>query len=170
LTFRLFIAQILRKQTELIPYVYDNFVKTRMVATISKTRDLLKDLLQLSESRFIVLDGLDECEESHQRQMLSEIFNLCHPSNGQIKAKVLLSSRETKPIVRKLKNSPQISLRKEHDSLRQDITRFTKASLSELTERFGDALVDEIGDIVVQKADGRSSSAMKSRITNSVSI
>lgn len=150
--------------------MYDNFVKTRLVATISKTRDLLKDLLQLSESSFIVLDGLDECEESHQRQMLSEIFNLCHPSNGQRKAKVLLSSRETKPIVRKLKNSPQISLRKEHDSLRQDITRFTKASLSELTERFGDALVDEIGDIIVQKADGRSSSAVKSRITNSVSI
>lgn len=102
--------------------------------------------------------------------MLSEILNLCHPSNGRIKAKVLLSSRETRPILRKLKSSPQISLRKEHDSLRQDITRFTKASLSELTERFGDSLVDEIGVIIVQKTDGRSSSEVQSGITYSFSI
>lgn len=170
LTFRLFIAQILRVQTELIPYVYENFVKTGTVAAISKTRDLLKDLLQLSEICFIVLDGLDECEESHQRQMLSEILNLCHSSNNQSLVKVLISSRETRPIVRKLKNVPQISLRKEHDYLLQDITRFTKASLSELTDRFGSALVDEIGETIVKKADGRSSPDMQSRTTNCISI
>jgi hypothetical protein len=59
LTFRSLIAQILRKNRDLLPHVYDNFVRIGATPSVGKTRELLKSLLGAVPSTFMVLDGLE---------------------------------------------------------------------------------------------------------------
>ncbi|OAP57410.1 hypothetical protein AYL99_08148 [Fonsecaea erecta] len=158
LMFRSLIAQLIRKDHSLLPHVYDNFVKTGTVPSATKSRDLLKELLRASGPTFLILDGVDECDGSHQRQLLSELRALLLPNKnteeGQLAFKILICSRETKEIVSSLRKVPQVLLTKEKASLSKDITLFAKESLSPLRGRFNDPVVDEIEQTVVEKADG----------------
>lgn len=158
LTFRSLIAQLLRNQSDLLPYVYEQFVRSRVVPSLAKARELLKNLLQSSEQIFLVLDGLDEFEGPDQKQVLTEIANLAHQTGDQPrpKLKVLVCSRETKEITRKMGKSAQISLSDEDQSVSRDIMIFTRNSLTELRDRFDDDVVDGIENDVVQKANGES--------------
>ena len=159
LAFRSLIAQLLRNRADLLPHVYDNYVKVGAVPKLGKTKDLLKDLLRCLETTYILLDGLDECEGSHQKLILTEFSNLVlADSEAKLsppKLKILVCSRDTKDIARKLNKAPQISLTSEDRHVSQDIASFTKNSLAELKDRFDDTVVEEIGNAVVKKAEGK---------------
>ena len=124
----------------------------------TRTRDLLKDLLGASGPIFLIIDGLDECEGSHQRQLLLDLRAFL-PSNksvdqGQLAMKILICSRETKEIVANLKKVPQVFLTKEKVKVSKDIAIFAKEGLSPLRDRFSASAVEEIERGVVNKADG----------------
>lgn len=158
LTFRSLCAQILRKRPDLLPYVYDNYAKTGAIPSLVKARELLRNLLQFSERIFLVLDGLDEFEGPDQRQVLQEITNLVTPTRDldHLNLKVLVCSRETREITRKIGQNAQIFLSDEDQSVSRDIAIFTRNSLSELKDRFPNDEIDVIRDSVVQKANGGS--------------
>lgn len=166
LTFRSLIAQILRKNRDLLPHVYDNFVKIGATPSVGKTRELLKSLLGAIPSTFMVLDGLDECEAVHQRQLLTELSNLPLPDQSRkpdrLSLKILICSRETKDILGKLKKVPQVSLNDEQRLVSRDIAKFTRDSLLELRGRFENAVVDEVEEGIVNKADGKPAFIYKS--------
>ena len=159
LVFRSLIAQLLRNRADLLPHVYDNYVKVGAVPKLGKTKNLLKDLLRCLETTYILLDGLDECEGSHQKLILTELSNLVlADSEAKLsppKLKILVCSRDTRDIARKLNKAPQISLTSEDRHVSQDIASFTKNSLAELKDRFDDTIVEEIGNAVVKKAEGK---------------
>jgi Cdc6-like AAA superfamily ATPase len=134
-------------------------VKVGAVTKLGKTKELLANLLRSLETTYILLDGLDECADKDQKQILMELSNLI-PADSKAKEnspklKILVCSRETKEIARKLNKVPQISLTNEDRYVSQDIASFVKSSLAELKDRFQDNIVDEIQDIVVKKADGK---------------
>ena len=153
LVFRSLIAQVLRKQPDLLPYIYDNYAKTGAIPSLAKARELLKNLLEFLERIFLVLDGLDEFEGPDQKQVIHEIANLASDPYQQ-NLKVLVCSRETREIIRKIGRNVQISLGDEDQFVSRDIATFTRNSLSELRDRFDDDVVEAVGDKVVQKADG----------------
>lgn len=157
LAFRSLIAQILRNRADLLPQVYDNYVKVGAIPKLGNVRDLLKDLLRCLETTYILLDGLDECEGSHQKLILTELSSLTLPDSEKVpaKLKILVCSRDTKDIARKLNKAPQVSLTSEDRYVSQDIASFTKHSLAELKDRFDDTIVEEIGKTVVRKAGGK---------------
>lgn len=157
LAFRSLIAQLLRNRVDLLPQVYDNYVKVGAIPKLGNIRDLLKDLLMCLETTYLLLDGLDECEGSHQKLILTELSNLApaDPEEVSVKLKILVCSRETKDIARKLTKAPLISLTSEDRYVSQDIASFTKHSLLELKDRFDDTIVEEIGKAIVRKAGGK---------------
>jgi hypothetical protein len=150
------IAQVLRKQPDLLPYIYDNYAKTGATPSLAKARELLKNLLEFSERIFLVLDGLDEFEGPDQKQVIHEIAGLVTQTPDPYKQnlKVLVCSRETREITRKIGRNVQISLSDEDQFVSRDIAIFTRNSLSELRDRFNDDVVEAVGDDVVQKANG----------------
>ncbi|OQU94466.1 NACHT domain-containing protein [Cladophialophora immunda] len=158
LVFRSLIAQLIRKDHSLLPHVYDNFAKTGIVPSATRSRDLLKELLWASGPSFLVIDGLDECDGSHQRQLLSDLRTFLLPNKNSDESlpvvKILVCSRETKEIVSSLKKAPQVFLTKEKVRMSRDITVFAKESLLPLRSRFRGSVVDEIEQLVVEKADG----------------
>jgi Cdc6-like AAA superfamily ATPase len=134
-------------------------VKVRAVTKLGKTKELLANLLRSLKTTYILLDGLDECADKDQKQILMELSNLI-PADSKAKEnspklKILVCSRETKEIARKLNKVPQISLTNEDRYVSQDIASFVKSSLAELKDRFQNNTVDEIQDIVVKKADDK---------------
>lgn len=157
LAFRSLIAQLLRNRADLLPQVYDKYVKVGAIPKLGNIRDLLKDLLRCLETTYILLDGLDECEGSHQKLILTELSKLALADSEEVpvKLKILVCSRDTQDITRKLNKAPQISLTSEDRYVSQDIASFTKHSLAELKDRFDDSIVEEIGKAVVGKAEGK---------------
>lgn len=157
LAFRSLTAQLLRNRVDLVPQVYDNYVKVGAVPKLGTIKDLLKGLLMCLETTYLLLDGLDECEGLHQKLILTELSNLALADSKEapVKLKILVCSRDTKDIARKLSKAPQISLTSEDRYVSQDIASFTKHSLVELKDRFDDTIVEEIGNAVVRKAGGK---------------
>ena len=157
LLLRSLIAQLLRRHTDLLPYVYDNYVKLGAVPSLKNIKELLLLLLDSLGTIFLILDGLDECEAIHQKQMLAELTALRQiPGNrpsGAARLKVLICSRETKDIQRKLIKVPTVSLSKQQ-FVDRDIAIFVRNSLQELVERFEEAIVHELERDLVSKADG----------------
>jgi hypothetical protein len=157
LIFRSLVAQLIRVKSEVLPYVYEMFVKLGATPSLPKVRDLLETLLRSPGITYIILDGLDECESTDQRHVLSELQNLLRPDvrTKDEKLKVLICSRETKEISRKLNQARQIFLSDEQQEMSRDICKFTKSSLAELSDRFSTEIINEVSGEVVKKADGK---------------
>jgi hypothetical protein len=162
LIFRTLIAQILRKEQQgaLLPHIYDNYVKIGVTPSLSRTRDLLHELLRASGPTFIIVDGLDECNAQQQQQVLKELWALPRleksSPDDRLPVKALVCSRETKEILSRMKKSPQVSLNEEKQAVSKDISTFVKAALSEIEDRFEQAVLKEIRQEIVKKADGKS--------------
>ena len=158
LTFRSLVAQLIRKKRSLVPHVYDNFVKIGAIPSATKARELLRDLLRALGPTFLIIDGLDECDGVHQRQLLSDLRaflpSIKSAEQDQVAVKVLICSRETKEISGSLKRVPQVSLTEEKAKVSKDIVKFAKEGLSPLRDRFKAAVAEEVEQNVVNKANG----------------
>lgn len=156
LMLRSLVAQLVRSKGDFLSHVYENYVKIGMANSIPKTRALLKELLLTNELTYFVIDGIDECESDHQKQILVELINLVSKREDvdSTRTKVLICSRETPEITRKLNRMPKLSLNEVRDEVERDITAFTMASLNELVDHFGETVIMEIGQDIVRKANG----------------
>jgi hypothetical protein len=160
---RLLCAQILRSRHDLLAFVYEDYVRFNTTASIKRVRELLKLLLESLGTTFLILDGLDEYDMSVQEQIIEEFARLLKPclnhedDEPPSNAKLLICSRETTSILRcvkKLSNLLVVNLTEEHHNISQDIAKFTKAKLPVLHDRFSEAVIDEVGGVITEKADG----------------
>jgi hypothetical protein len=149
---RYVIARLLRSHQYLLPYVYETYISKGIRAPPQIPKALLLDLLTVIETTLFVIDGLDECEESDQRGVLTELLDLVNSSKKGLR--ILFFSRESRDIKRKLDKVPQISLSDEETSMSEDIELFTKASLLELRQRFEEHIIDAIEQVLIRKANG----------------
>jgi hypothetical protein len=161
---RLFCAQILRSRHDLLAFVYEDYVRFNATASIKRIRELLKLLLDSLGTTFLILDGLDEYDTAAQVQIIDEFARLLKPclnkedEEPHSGVKLLICSRETTAILRSIKrkvNSPLvINLTEEHHDISQDIAKFTKNKLPILHDRFDEAVIEELGNSITEKADG----------------
>lgn len=108
--------------------MYTEYVAQGVAASIGQLRKVLSDLLSAVPPAQILIDGLDECDPNCQGQILFELLGF---SNSSTKlAKVLISSREVRFISKKLRQKPTLSLRKESQSVENDIQSFIEVMLS----------------------------------------
>jgi hypothetical protein len=148
----------------LLAFVYEDYVRFNVTASIKRVRELLKLLLNSLGTAFLILDGLDEYEMSAQAQIIEEFARLLKPclndedEEPNSNAKLLICSRETTSTLRSIKkkwsNLLIVDLTEEYYSVSQDIARFTKAKLPVLLDRFNEAVIEEVGDLITKKADG----------------
>lgn len=161
---RLLCAQILRHRQDLLHYVYESYVKFNTTANTKRIRELLNFLLASGGVNFLVLDGIDEYSGSDQIAILDEISRLLRPNSHATdsdgpssKLKVLFCSRETKDLLRHVKkrfgNAPVLNLSQERNHISRDIATFTRANM-ELGGQFEDEMSQDIGNSIVEKADG----------------
>ena len=154
--FRLLIAQILRSKHDLIAFAYEE-VANGNTPTDARLRSLLRRLIGSLGKVYMIVDGLDECDGSEQRRALKELLELPvnDPACELHRLKILICSRETPEILRMLAKTPCISLTDEQARVSKDIATYTKVSLAELRNDYESALVNDIEQQIISKADGR---------------
>jgi hypothetical protein len=162
--FRLICVTLLRLKPDVVPYVYDTFVRKKMTASLLRVREILATLLARSGTTFLIVDGLDEYGSAYQEHIVEEFSRLLKArletgiEDVRAKFKLMICSRETKELLRSVSRRFQkplvINLSEESKKVDGDIASYTRTRLEDLRHRFGDAEVDSIGERIVSKADG----------------
>lgn len=131
------------------------FVTNHREPKIEELSALLTCVAQLPATAYIFIDGLDECEDPDQRQILSFLTKLIR--DGQCKVKVIISSRWEVDISKSLGGFRQISL----DSSRAspDIAMFIRNIIDQKLEDGSivikqPSMAEEIKDALIRKSDG----------------
>ena len=148
---RSIIAQLLRANRDLASHICENFANKGLTPSIKQINQLLPEIVLLCKSVRVVIDGLDECVEDVQRQLLEEILRL---GRSKLSCKVLISSREGGYIGKAMKRISSVHLREQERDLNKDIGKFVKHHLEELRESFDDRSINDIEQRIVDKAQG----------------
>jgi hypothetical protein len=159
------IARLLRDHQYLLPYVYDTYATKSTRPSTSRLRALVLELLAACKITFFVIDGLDECDEHDQKEVMVELLKIANASIARVK--ILFFSQESSLIKQKLNRFPQISLSDEEEFMSKDIETFAKASLSELRQRFEGHFIDNIEQTLIEKADGIATPGISPPVTSS---
>ena len=142
------LAQLLQQNPDILAYLYDECLKSAKV-TLASPHDCVKLLgavLQAVPQSFIIIDGIDECEQKERRAILNffiPAINNCDP--GKIRG--FFISQELNDIKTALHNPETLRLNEEHSKL--DIRNYTIKRASDIQERFR-LMPDEARDHIVQ--------------------
>jgi hypothetical protein len=116
---------------------------------MTQLKELLPNLTKATSETRIIIDGLDECEDRDQTQILKELMKL-----GGNRCKILISSRDYGDIGKIPRKKKTLAFRDRRNDINKDIQLYVTQTLAGLRERFGDQIIDEIKRVVVEKADG----------------
>ena len=143
-------TQLLKANTEIGIYVYDELINQGAKPSMSTLRKLLKSLHR--KPTRIVVDGLDELDEQQHRAVITELSRLTNAAEPV--CKILISSREGREISKELRQKPCLSLNDESRNLGTSIRHFVTCELRRFENDFREDLLIEVGSSITQKAGG----------------
>ena len=129
------LSQLLPQNPEILPYLYDECLRSAKV-TLASPQDsakLLSTVLQAVPKTFIVIDGIDECEQKERRAILNffvSAINDCEP--GKIRG--FFISQELSDIKTALHDSEALRLNEENSKV--DIKNYVTRRAADIQERF----------------------------------
>ena len=157
-------AQMLRHDRDLAPLIFDTCLSQNLKPSRSQMRQILPILISAFQSVRIIIDGLDECDESAQKTILEEIL-LLPLSKATGRCKVMISSQDVDQIYKSLRTRTTVSLSEEHKTHHKAIQGFAHSRFSQLIRDLDDISfqgdsVKSIEQALVDKANGKSQTAM----------
>ena len=158
---RTFLLQLLRQNEDLLPYIYENQVKSFEVTLSGGTilEDLLCAGLKNSGATQIIIDGLDECEKPERTKILTWLKSTIDGmtlSDGTSPLKAMVVSTYELDIK---KNLSKFSKKKiEPKDTQVDLIHYMDLRIPELQQKFEltDAAAADIVRTILQRAKGRS--------------
>ncbi|KAI0163700.1 hypothetical protein BJ166DRAFT_526974 [Pestalotiopsis sp. NC0098] len=165
---RSLLLQLLKGDGDLTAHVYSKYVMGKKTTTISILEELIKTLFtatshepRKTQFRWILIDGFESCESNKQASLISLVKQLIskNPQSGGTVCKVLISSRSSPILSKRLGRKQIISLTEEKQALDIAITDYATLRLNSLRERFDQLHLDHhdlenIKLAVAKKADG----------------
>ncbi|KAH8800405.1 hypothetical protein F5884DRAFT_863111 [Xylogone sp. PMI_703] len=152
------LAQLLRQNQSILPYLYDECLKSAKV-TLATSQDcikLLRTVLQAVPQTFLIIDGIDECDQKERRLILNFfISSITDNSITPRKLRGLFISQELNDIKSALHIADVIQLRKDHNE--SDIRNYAEKWAKRIQERFRvmpDKAREHIVKLVCEGADG----------------
>ncbi|MCJ1426374.1 hypothetical protein MMC29_004277 [Sticta canariensis] len=138
---RAMVAQLVKSQPDMLPHIHQNYVDKALNPSLKVMKELLAQVLSGLPSSRIILDGVDECHETQQKEILSTLLPL--QKNAPNSCKLLISSRVDEGYIKSvLRQKPSIRL-KDHNS--EAISLFVDQNVAELSDIF-DSLEDDLLD------------------------
>lgn len=147
-------VHILRGNTDLAPFIFQNYCNNGLAPSVKNVRKLLTELISTVDTIRICIDGLDECHDEDQKTILQELVSLSKlPSEH---CRVLFSNRESVQINKFMSRKRTISLKEECINVNKDIMLYVDEKISGLRSHgnFSNDLIDEVKSKVVEKAQG----------------
>ena len=136
--YRGLLSQLLNKCRELIPYCYDKYSSSGEVNLTSTAlaEQILKLFFEKIPKHFIIVDGLDECNQP-QRKLLLTFFNSmverCDEREPG-KLRVLFVSQNFPDIVKALPTATIVNLTQEDN--KSDIKAYVKSWTKKIKDRY----------------------------------
>jgi hypothetical protein len=157
---RSLVGQLLRTNQELASLIFDDYIVQGVTASASLLRKVIPHLLSTITSTRIIIDGLDEYSEKDQKQVLLDVLPFASSNTTQGICKILISSRDVRPIFRALSNKPTLSLAEEDKAIRGAIQSFVHENLLKIQTNLEDVAVEDqlisgIEEKLVLKANGK---------------
>lgn len=165
---RSLLIQLIRPNSDLINYVYEEFVLAKQAASIKSLSQLVRTICEAispipSKKKYvhIILDGLDECDVEKQGRitnLLETLISLGSPANSGV-VKILISSRPTSFLLKRFRKRSTVALADEKGRIGEAIEKYAYQKLSLLDNRFSDldirdADIRDISHRVSLKSDG----------------
>jgi hypothetical protein len=150
------LAQLLQQNPEILVYLYDECLKSAKV-TLASPQDCIKILgavLQAVPKTFIVIDGIDECEQKERKAMLNYFVSAINDADAG-KVRGLFVSQELIDLKTALHSFETLRLSEEHSKL--DIRNYAIKWSFEIQKRFKlmpDVAREHIVQLVCQGSDG----------------
>jgi Cdc6-like AAA superfamily ATPase len=157
---RSLVSQLVQQSSDLVPYILDEYVSRGVPASGSQLRKMIPKLLMGFSSLRIVVDGLDEIEESQQRQVLLDLIDFASkPLDPGSSCKILIASRDVPAISRFLSQRTVQSLGGDLQAFQTAVQPYVHHELSRLRKSLSDieveqATMDIIEHRLVEKSDG----------------
>jgi hypothetical protein len=156
---RAMLAQLLNQDESLLSYLYENCVGSGQVSLVSTqlSAEILETCLKTMSKVFIVVDGIDECDFSERKTMLSFFTSLIEKIErddmpGKIRA--LFVSQDENDIRKLLRTASVLRLTDSHN--KSDIENYAAQWASSIQEKFGlpDGTTKYIASVVSDGSDG----------------
>ncbi|KLP15177.1 uncharacterized protein LW94_11398 [Fusarium fujikuroi] len=152
------LSQLVAQQDQLVPYYYDEAIKSGEITlqSVKHCKTLLLHMLQNIPKAYLIVDGLDECDDNERKAILSflqETLSICDSLNPA-KLRALILSRDERDIKKALAMATMIRLGQQ-DTL-QDMKVYIDCKASAIQDifRFSDADREYIEQYVLDKSDG----------------
>ena len=130
-------VQLLRQNIELAPLIHQAFLQKYSGRSPPTIRRMLKEILSTAEAVRIVLDGIDEWDQTAQREILKTIGDLQRHSGSS--CRVLVSSRKEPPIDKAISHKVHMHI----DTQSTDgLNRYIDSNTKDLQHRFGEMKVE----------------------------
>ena len=163
---RSLLYQLCRANQSLIPAVNKEYDARQSRSLLLNTWDkLLETFICGSEPVYIILDGLDECEEIERKQLLRKILGLWSNCSN---LHILLASRKEVDIRQALEKNCETLIVEEKN--RTDIKRFVTSEINSLWRKVGrttEPMVEEFFRTVVHNIVNQSEGARSIEICHS---
>ena len=147
-------AQLVRCQPDIVPYVHQHYIDIALYPSPKLMRKFLREVLAGTDCCRIVVDGIDECDETQQREVLSIFLDL--QQNAADSCKILFASRNDENHIKALlRQNTIIPMKGQTDDA---IRLFVNNKIAEITGKFeslDDILLERIRHRLCSKADGK---------------
>jgi hypothetical protein len=122
---RALIAQLLIQNDILLPYLHEQCLASGQASLVSLQlcEDILKTCLATIGQVYIIIDGIDECEFSERKSILSFVTSLVGNSAAPSKLRTMFVSQDENDIKRLLRSCAVLRLTDDHN--RSDIESYT---------------------------------------------
>lgn len=154
---RSFATQLLAGNPSLAPYILETFASNGQKPTKRNLGTIIEKMISSLPSLRIVVDGIDECLQEDQDEIIQDLLRIKGPAPGA--CKLCISSRKHRSISRWLHSKPTIRLDDNTDNVNSTISSFIHPRLQSLRHHFSPAIVDGLGNRLLEKANGCTSSA-----------
>jgi hypothetical protein len=123
--------QLLLENPTLLPLLFDayNTQRRKLLSSVEYMSARLQELVQCVGETYLIIDGLDECEEKDRCLLLKSLVDICHNCSN---LRLAVGSRDEVDISRILKQKSQTIF--VNNANEDDIEAFVRRRLDELSQ------------------------------------
>lgn len=134
---RSLLAQLLRYDETLLPFLYEKCVSSGQVSLVSTQlcADILETCLKTMYKIYIVVDGVDECDFSERKSILSFFTSIIEGDDLPGKIRALFVSQDENDIRKLLRTASVLRLTDAHN--KSDIESYANQWSVQIQKKFG---------------------------------
>jgi hypothetical protein len=148
-------SQLVAISTDLVPFVYNEYVSKGRKAVLSTLKEILPHLLACYEDVRIIVDGIDESPQGEHKALIK---TLCDLTNMSPSCKTLLVSQDIPSIAASLAKKQRLCISGEKKYMLRDMEMVVDSSLTAINDMHNGviekAVLQSLKGKILDKAEG----------------